>query len=195
MVSSWSIGHHGIPGYYFLPRYKLRCSRNVSSHHVYLVIFVTKTFHIKAMVWWIQKHATGWKGLLLFINIYVRKSNENSCYIAGNFFPTARALIDYFELPWHLTMKLFPAAKSISHRVTVHCYPRMLTEDCRLQRGLINSSNWQCFSHKCFMSIPHWKHTKGNGQNSGGREALKSRDKRTRREALLGGDKIEWYRG
>ena len=25
----------------------------------YLVIFVTKTFHIKAMFWWIQKHATG----------------------------------------------------------------------------------------------------------------------------------------
>ena len=43
------------------------------------------------------------------------------------------------------------------------------------------------------MSVPHRKHTKGNGQNSGGREALKSRDKGTRREALLGGDKIEWY--
>ena len=27
------------------------------------------------------------------------------------------------------------------------------------------------------MSVPHRKHTKGNGQNSGGREALKSRDK------------------
>ena len=37
------------------------------------------------------------------------------------------------------------------------------------------------------MSVPHRKHTKGNGQNSGGREALKSRDKGTRREALLGG--------
>ena len=45
------------------------------------------------------------------------------------------------------------------------------------------------------MLVPHRKHTKGNGQNSGGREALKSRDKGTRREALLGGDKIEWYRG
>ena len=33
------------------------------------------------------------------------------------------------------------------------------------------------------------------GKNSGGKEALQSRDKGTRREALLGGDKIEWYRG
>ena len=32
---------------------------------------------------------------------------------------------------------------------------------------------------------------KGNGQNSGGGEALNSRGKGTRREALLGGDKIE----
>ena len=37
------------------------------------------------------------------------------------------------------------------------------------------------------MSVPHRKHTKGNRQNSGGREALKSRDKGTRREALRGG--------
>ena len=51
------------------------------------------------------------------------------------------------------------------------------------------------FLHKCFMSVLHRKHAKGNGQNSGGREVLKSRDKGTRREALLGGDKIEWYRG
>ena len=26
---------------------------------LYLVIFITKTFHIKAMFWWIQKRATG----------------------------------------------------------------------------------------------------------------------------------------
>ena len=63
--------------------------------------------------------------------------------------------------------------------------------------NLIYPSNWQCFSHKinALCRAPHRKHTKGNGQNSGGREALKSRDKGTRREALLGGDKIEWYRG
>ena len=30
-------------------------------------------------------------------------------YIAENFSPTARALIGYFELTWHLTIKLFPA--------------------------------------------------------------------------------------
>ena len=51
---------------------------------------------------------------------------------------------------------------------------------------LINSSNWQCFCIKALCQVPHIKHTKGNGQNSGGREALKSRGKGTRREALLG---------
>ena len=48
---------------------------------------------------------------------------------------------------------------------------------------------------KALCRVPHRKHTKGNGQNSGGREVLKSRGKGTRREALLGGDKIKWYRG
>ena len=52
---------------------------------------------------------------------------------------------------------------------------------------LINSSNWQCFRTKALCLVPHRKHTKGNGQNSGGREALKSRGKGTRREALLVG--------
>ena len=33
-----------------------------------------------------------------------------------------------------------------------------------------------------------------NRQNTCGREVLKSRGKRTRREALPEGDKIEWYR-
>ena len=37
------------------------------------------------------------------------------------------------------------------------------------------------------IQVPHRKHTKGNGKNSGGREALKSRSKGTRREAILGG--------
>ena len=31
------------------------------------------------------------------------------CYIAENFFSTARSVIGYFEVTWHLTMKLFPA--------------------------------------------------------------------------------------
>ena len=61
--------------------------------------------------------------------------NKYICYIAGIFFPTARALIGYFEVTWHLTLKLFPAKISERatlqslwhHRVTVHCYPRMLT--------------------------------------------------------------------
>ena len=29
--------------------------------------------------------------------------NKKYCYIAGNFFPTARALIGYFEVTWHMT--------------------------------------------------------------------------------------------
>ena len=51
---------------------------------------------------------------------------------------------------------------------------------------LINSSNLQCFCIKALCQVPYRKHTIGNGQNSGGREALKSRGKGTRREALLG---------
>ena len=39
------------------------------------------------------------------------------CYVAGIFFPTARALIGYFEVTRHLTMKLFPA--KISERATL----------------------------------------------------------------------------
>ena len=50
-------------------------------------------------------------------------------------FPTARALIGYFKVTWHLTTKLFPAKISERvtrqslwrQRVTVHCYPRMLS--------------------------------------------------------------------
>ena len=63
--------------------------------------------------------------------------NKKYCYIAGNFFPTACALIGYFEVTdtWHLTMKLFPAKISERttlqnlwrQRVTVHDHPRMLS--------------------------------------------------------------------
>ena len=38
-------------------------------------------------------------------------------------------------------------------------------------------------------------HKKTNGQITGGKKALKSEGKGTRREALPGKDKIEWYRG
>ena len=31
------------------------------------------------------------------------------CYMARNVFPTVHALIGYYEVTWHLTMKLFPA--------------------------------------------------------------------------------------
>ena len=48
-------------------------------------------------------------------------------------------LVGYFEVTWHLTMKLSPAKISERatlqntwpQRVTVHCYPRMLTHDRR----------------------------------------------------------------
>ena len=70
--------------------------------------------------------------------------NKSNCYIAGNFFSTARGLIGYCEVTWHLTMKLFPA--KLSERSTfpmtsegnnamlpanVHRWPP-------LQRGLMN---------------------------------------------------------
>ena len=54
---------------------------------------------------------------------------------------------------------------------------------------LINSSNLQVL---CQI---YTEKTKRNGHNSGGSEALKYRGKGTRREARLGGDKIEWYQG
>ena len=64
--------------------------------------------------------------LLFFIVIYLEI-----------FFPKVRALIGYFKVTWHLTMKLFPAQISQQvtlqnlwrQRVTVHCYPWMLTDD------------------------------------------------------------------
>ena len=65
--------------------------------------------------------------------------NNHICYIAAQFFPTARAFIRYFEVMWYLTMKLFPAKiterENLQNlwrqRVRVHCYPRMLTNDRR----------------------------------------------------------------
>ena len=56
----------------------------------------------------------------------------------------------------------------------------------------INSSNWWMVLDRCYMPYTKWKTQERNGQNIDGMEALKSRDKGTRREALLGGDKIEW---
>ena len=58
----------------------------------------------------------------------------------------------------------------------------------------INSSNWWMVLHRSSMPYTKWKTQERNGQNIDGMEALKSRGKGTRREALLGGDKIEWYR-
>ena len=58
----------------------------------------------------------------------------------------------------------------------------------------INSSNWWVVLHRSSMAYTKWKTQERNGQNIDGMEALKSRGKRTRREALLGGDKIECYR-
>ena len=69
-----------------------------------------------------------------------------SCYIAEIFSPTARALIGYSDVTWHLTMDLFPAKSlqtgniakfmtSESKRgVTVNCYARMLIEDRRCRK-------------------------------------------------------------
>ena len=42
---------------------------------------------------------------------------KSFCYIARNFFSTARGLIGNFEVTWHLTIKLFP--DKISERETL----------------------------------------------------------------------------
>ena len=65
------------------------------------------------------------------------------CYVDGNFFSTVHALIGYFEVTWHLTMKLFPAKISEQatmqnpwrQRATVQCYLWMLTA-------------WEIYFHK-----------------------------------------------
>ena len=98
--------------------------------------------------------------------------NKYICYIAGNFFPTARTLIGYFEVTWHLTLKLLPAKISERatlqslwhHRVTVHCYPRMLTSgeiyfhnfvhEKVFFRGLYNKSLKDRFLGKQFIVFP-----------------------------------------
>ena len=67
------------------------------------------------------------------------KSTVTNCYVAGNVFPTVRALVGYFKVTWHLIMKLFPTKISERatlqnlrcQRVTVHCYLLMLTDDQR----------------------------------------------------------------
>ena len=70
---------------------------------------------------------------------HAKTCNIQQCYIAGNFFPTACLLIGYCEITWHLTIKLLPGKISERatlqnlwrQRVTVHCYPQMLTDDRR----------------------------------------------------------------
>ena len=59
------------------------------------------------------------------------------------FFPTARALIGYFDVTWHLTMKLFPA--NISERATLQksggnsaVLPANVDRRPPFQRGFMN---------------------------------------------------------
>jgi len=67
------------------------------------------------------------------------------CYIAGEFLPTARALIGYFQVSWNLTMKLFTAKLSERatlqnpwrHRVTA-LFSANVDRRPPLQRGLLN---------------------------------------------------------
>ena len=49
------------------------------------------------------------RSFLAWMTIPNLMGNNFSCYIAEFFSPTARALIGYFEVTWHLTIKLFPA--------------------------------------------------------------------------------------
>ena len=106
---------------------------------------------------------TGRKALLFSI---VAKLSYNCCYIAGNFFPTAHALIGYFEVAWRLTVKLFPAkiCKRATlqnlwrQRVTVHCYLRTLTVTARLNEFPAiprETVNFVYLESQCFLR-PRW---------------------------------------
>ena len=85
--------------------------------------------------------------------------NKKYCYIARNFFLAARALIGYFEVTWHLTMKLFPA--KISERATLqnlwrqvataHDHPRMLSWPTTAVTARFNE-----FSASKFRLRQHW---------------------------------------
>lgn len=55
----------------------------------------------------------------------------------------------------------------------------------------INSSNWWMVLHRSSMHNTKWKTQERNGQNIDGMDALKSRGKGARREALRGGNKIK----
>ena len=72
---------------------------------------------------------------------------DRACvYIAVNFFPTARALIGYFEVTWHLTMKLCLAkiteragniTKSMTSEGNSALFLSNVDRRAQLQRGLM----------------------------------------------------------
>ena len=71
------------------------------------------------------------RGFKVFILIITYILTVALFSITGNFFSTARGLINCFEVTWHLTMKLFPAKisergnnakKSRRQRVTISSY-------------------------------------------------------------------------
>ena len=70
---------------------------------------------------------------------------QNLLLYSWKFLTTTRALTGYYEVTWHLTMKLFPAKISKRaklqnlwrERITVHCY-RGCWPQPPLQRGLMN---------------------------------------------------------
>ena len=72
------------------------------------------------------------------------------CYIAGIFPLIACALIGEFGITWHLTMKLFPT-KSLwtGERVTMQCYPWMLTED---RRCTWTERDWRWCDHGVWLA-------------------------------------------
>ena len=45
--------------------------------------------------------------VIFFFFFFQSKKFIIFCYIAGNFFPTVRSLIGYFEITWHLAIDLF----------------------------------------------------------------------------------------
>ena len=84
-------------------------------------------------------------------------NNHSYCYIAGHFFSTARGLIGYFEVTWHLTMKLLSGQhckKSTTSGGNNAILPANVDQWPPLQRGLMNYQlqNFQLYNRSLIFS-------------------------------------------
>ena len=109
--------------------------------------------------------------LLMYKNLQRPKIlgiDEISCFHNSNssIIPIS-TLIGYLEVTWHLTMKLFLTKISVQatlqnlwcQRVTVHCYLRMLTNNCHITARFneFQQQNFQLWN-KSLQDWPFGKH-------------------------------------